>query len=846
MAHLYRLVALAVLLLSIKLHAQERITAQPVSPQSVPALKNIFKKYALFELNTATLDQYVKKAAAQGNINLVLDLPGYTSFPLNMHQHDILSTGYKLVVGSPQGRQEFPKPDCMTYSGILTGQGNSDVRLTITSDLIYGILSGNNKSYFIEPVRYLNSQAKENLYVVYETTDVIPKRGISCGVSEVMTRVSTIDASNARVEGSATGICKLIELAIASDDSMFYKYRTTVDLQAHNIAAANIMAYFYGNAQIGSYYVDFAINGQYISTAAANNALLPLTITQNANVLLANFRSWGNAGNFGFTYDIGVYWTTKNIYITNTGVDDYGPIGYATIGGACTTGKHQILEDYTAFTGPELGLMGAHETGHNLNAQHDNSGAPYIMAPAVNSTNTTFSAASISAMTSFITSGTASCFSACTNTLPTAQFTASLPAICAGSNITFTNYSVGQISGITWAFQDGTPATSTAQAPVVTFSTPGIKTVTLTATNANGSNSITKNVFVGSSLTGAGCRTATAGNGELVGLLQFKLQNISNSIGTVYINGRYTSYTCSRITVLYPGTSYSVDAKVGFNDGGTFDIYSWFQLFIDYNGDGDFLDANETVYASPACQQGNISFTFTTPATIPVTDAFLRMRTVTRSCGTAATDGCSLPNNTIVDDYSVYFTSATALPLLLTSFDGYYSNGKNELNWKTETEVNTDHFVIERSINGSDYVEVGKVQAKGLTGNLINYYQFTDGLINAESFNRFFYRLKMVDKDGAYKYSKLVITTRPNERDLQVLVYPNPVLRNTTLQIKKADNNMSVIEVFNSMGQRVYTKRLTANLYNTSIDVPANWSPGIYMIRVSDSKESWSRAVMIK
>ena len=104
----------------------------------------------------------------------------------------------------------------------------------------------------------------------------------------------------------------------------------------------------------------------------------------------------------------------------------------------------------------------------------------------------------------------------------------------------------------------------------------------------------------------------------------------------------------------------------------------------------------------------------------------------------------------------------------------------------------------------------------------------------------------MVDKDGAYKYSKLVITTRTDNEGLQVLLYPNPVLRSTTLQIKKANNNMSMIEVFNSMGQRVYAKRMTANLYNTSIDIPANWSTGIYMIRVSDSKESWSWAVMVK
>lgn len=842
MAHLYRTMAIAALLLPVILHAQERITAQPVSPQTVPSLTNIFKKYALFELNTQALDQFVKKAAAQGEINLELDLPGYMSFPISMHQHDIMSTDYKLVVGTPQGRQEFPRPDCMTYAGVLTGQGNSDVRLTITENIIYGILSGNNKSYFIEPVRYINNQAKENLYVVYETTDVVINKDLGCGVSEIMTRVSTLNLSNARVEGSATGTCKLIELAIASDDSMFIRYRSVAEVQTHNIAAANIMAYFYGNTQLGPYYVDFTIKGQYVSTAAANNALVTLTITQDASILLGNFGAWGNAGNFGFTYDIGVYWTTKNIYTTGTNSNNYMVIGLATINGACGVNKYQILEDFS-INGLVQALVEAHETGHNLGANHDGYNDLFIMAPSISVNNTTFSAASISSFTTFVTNAT--CFSACTNTLPIAQYAASVPHICAGNNITFTNYSVGQISGISWTFQDGTPATSTAQAPVVTFSTPGLKTVTLTATNANGSNSITKSIFVGASLTGAGCRSVTTGNGEYVSLSILKLANINNNSGGSYINGRYTSYTCSNMTVLYPATNYYVEFTVGYL-ASPWDISSWFQLFIDYNADGDFSDANEIVYTSPSCLQGTFGFIYTTPATVPVTDAFLRMRAVARSCGTAATDGCSLPNNSYVDDYAVYFASSTSLPLLLTSFDGYYSNGKNELNWKTETEVNTDHFVVERSFNGTDYVEVGNVPAKGLTGNLINYYQFTDGLINADNFSRFYYRLKMVDKDGAYKYSKLVITTRPDEGNVQVLVYPNPVSRNTTLQIKKADNNMSVIEVFNSMGQRVYTKRMMANLYNTSIDIPGNWSPGIYMIRVSDSKASWSRSVMVK
>jgi PKD repeat protein len=829
------------MLLSTGLSAQEKITAQPVSSSTASFLSNVFKKYTLFEVNTTALAQYVKKAAAQGEIKFDLDLPGYTSFPISMVQHDIMSADYKLVVGTPQGRQEFPKPDCMTYAGVLTGQGNSDVHLTITSDLIYGMLSGNNKSWFIEPVRYFDNRAGENLYVVYETTDVIPRTGNNCGVTEIMTRQIT-DNSIARVEGSATGTCKMVELAIASDDSMVHRYTTATKVQEHNIAVVNTMVGFYGNAQFTpAQYLEFTIKGQYVSTALASNALSPVTSDPDAGVLLANFRAWGNAGNFGFTYDLGVYWTTKNIiYSGNTSV-----IGLASLNAACTSYKYQILEDFIGASGTELGLLAAHETGHNFGASHDASGAPYIMAPAVNSTNNSFSSASITSISNYLGTAQANCFSACNAAMPVARFNASGTSICSGNSISFTNYSVGQVTGISWAFQDGTPATSTDQAPSVTFSTSGIKTVTLTATNAIGSNSITKNIFVGSPLTGTGCRTTLTGNSQYTGLISFSLQNISNKAGTVYLNGRYTNYTCTGITDLQPATTYVASANVGFYNG-TYDVFARLQLFIDYNNDGDFLDADEAIYTDPACQQGNINFTFTIPTTVPVLDAYLRMRVIALACTSSATDGCSIPANSIVDDYAVYFSSSTVLPLLLTSFDGYYSNGKNELNWKTETEVNTDYFIVERSIDGSKYAEVGKVAAKGLTGNLINYYQLTDPLLNAENINRFFYRLKIVDKDASYKYSKLVITTRPGGDNMQVLVYPNPVLRNTSLQIKKADNKMSFIEVFNSMGQRVYAKRLTANLYNITIDIPANWNSGVYMIRVSNNKESWSRAVMIK
>ena len=71
--------------------------------------------------------------------------------------------------------------------------------------------------------------------------------------------------------------------------------------------------------------------------------------------------------------------------------------------------------------------------------------------------------------------------------LPVASFTARQALICPGGKIGFTNTSTQCVGSISWSFPGGTPTTSTAQNPVVTYATAGNYTATLTATNTNGS-----------------------------------------------------------------------------------------------------------------------------------------------------------------------------------------------------------------------------------------------------------------------------------------------------------------------------------------------------------------------
>jgi PKD repeat protein len=80
---------------------------------------------------------------------------------------------------------------------------------------------------------------------------------------------------------------------------------------------------------------------------------------------------------------------------------------------------------------------------------------------------------------------------------PDADFYTLTPAVCVNSSVNFVdNSSLGAATSWNWTFPGGSPATSTDQSPMVTYATPGTYSVSLTVSNANGSNSVTKNSYV--------------------------------------------------------------------------------------------------------------------------------------------------------------------------------------------------------------------------------------------------------------------------------------------------------------------------------------------------------------
>ena len=94
------------------------------------------------------------------------------------------------------------------------------------------------------------------------------------------------------------------------------------------------------------------------------------------------------------------------------------------------------------------------------------------------------------------------------------------------------------------------------------------------------------------------------------------------------------------------------------------------------------------------------------------------------------------------------------LPVELLEFKGTLVNSNAFLQWKTEHETNTSVFIVERSLDGNNYYQVGTMLAANSAG--INNYSFTDPDIVSLGVSIVYYRLKQVDLDGKFVYSGIV------------------------------------------------------------------------------------------
>jgi hypothetical protein len=168
------------------------------------------------------------------------------------------------------------------------------------------------------------------------------------------------------------------------------------------------------------------------------------------------------------------------------------------------------------------------------------------------------------------------------------------------------------------------------------------------------------------------------------------------------------------------------------------------------------------------------------------------------------------------------------LPVTLIDFTGRYTDKTVTLNWSTEREINTKYFTVEKSVDQVSFNPITNVTAAGSTEK--HTYLYTDRSMLS---GMIYYRLKMVDADGRFSFSKIIAITAPSFNS--IIIFPNPV--KDKLFIRLAGRGSSIeISIADAKGTVIKQLQFPAGTFETSINT-ADLPAGVYSISFQYGKQ---------
>lgn len=176
---------------------------------------------------------------------------------------------------------------------------------------------------------------------------------------------------------------------------------------------------------------------------------------------------------------------------------------------------------------------------------------------------------------------------------------------------------------------------------------------------------------------------------------------------------------------------------------------------------------------------------------------------------------------------------STPLPVNWLAFAANVTPAKKVLlQWKTAGELNSDHYVVERSAGRSEWESIGTVKAAGNTSSAASY-EFTDERpLNGVAY----YRLKQVDKDGTSNQS-VIRTVNIDEDHTALTCYPNPVINE--LKVHAGKDGIQHIQLFSQSGLNI-TSQVNIRIINeqqASINM-SGLTPGIYLLKAGTASNT--------
>lgn len=218
-----------------------------------------------------------------------------------------------------------------------------------------------------------------------------------------------------------------------------------------------------------------------------------------------------------------------------------------------------------------------------------------------------------------------------------------------------------------------------------------------------------------------------------------------------------------------PSQTYLYNVTINSTEHGKTVYYG---MWFDWNFNGSFTDPSDGFYAGSAITNS--------PVTVPVsvtTPPFLgtsyALRVIASGDGPVNQSDYNSINhpNGEVEDY-IRPAKDFTLPVELNEFNGKNETDHNHIFWSVLAETPGIYYLLQRSANGLQFEDITTVNTGNNYGQRLNY-AYDDFDIQASPV--YYYRLKMVESDQSFSYSKNIRLVNFPESAPALNVYPNPV-----------------------------------------------------------------------
>jgi hypothetical protein len=187
-------------------------------------------------------------------------------------------------------------------------------------------------------------------------------------------------------------------------------------------------------------------------------------------------------------------------------------------------------------------------------------------------------------------------------------------------------------------------------------------------------------------------------------------------------------------------------------------------------------------------------------------------------------------NNGNISNIATYLIpvgTSAVLPIGALNFNGERNKLNIDLKWNTQNEINVDRYEVYYSTDGNTYQPGGIVAAHNQTNNSYNFvlYNFTELV--------YFIKLKIIDKNGASKFSDVIVVRNNNK--LTSAIYPNPVKDKISVVLGAQAKGSYTMELFDNIGKLITTTTFK-NLQNTTtlqMSINKTVTNGLYILKIT-------------